>query len=76
MRIEVDDAQEFGFPLGGHSRSHPGRFARREDCDPTLKKAFEDALDRISAAEDNRRNLGYGAPVVGEKHDLGAVAVS
>jgi hypothetical protein len=31
-----------------------------------VEKAFEDALDGIAAAEDNGRNLGDRAPLMGE----------
>ena len=70
MRVEVDHPQEFGFPLWRHGRRQPRRFAWWEGGDPTAEKAFEDALDGIAAAEDNRRNLGDRAPLMGEQDHL------
>src|SRR5262249_47582687 len=68
--IEVDDPQQFGLPLWGHGGSHPGRFARRDGSDPTMEKAFEDALDGIAAAEDNRGNRSDRAPLMGQQDHL------
>jgi hypothetical protein len=37
-----------------------------------LEKALEHALDGIAAAQDDGRNLGDGAPLMGQKNDVGA----
>jgi hypothetical protein len=70
MRIEVDDPQQFGFPLRRHGRYHARCFARREGGDPTLEKAFEHALDGIAAAEHHGGNLGHRAPLLGQQDYL------
>ena len=74
MRVEVDHAQEFGFPLWGHGRRPPWRCAGRQGREPPLEKAFEHALDGIAAAQDNGRHLGDRAPLMGQKNEVGAEA--
>jgi hypothetical protein len=43
-------------------------------CDPAAQKALEHALDDIAVAEDNRHNLGHGAPLMGQQDHLVAQA--
>jgi len=72
VRIEVDDPQEFGVPLGRYGWRPPWRSAGRKGRDPTLEKALEHTLDGIAAAQDDGCNLGHGAPLMGQEHNVGA----
>src|SRR5919197_4678728 len=70
MRVEVDHPQEFGFPRGRHGRRPPWGYAGWQGRNPALQKALEHALDGIAAAEDNRGNVGYRAPLMGKQDNL------
>jgi hypothetical protein len=72
MRVEVDHPQEFGFPRERHGRRPPWRCAGRQGRNPAPQKALEYALDGIAAAEDNRGNVGYRAPLMGKQDNLRA----
>jgi len=73
-RGEGDHPQQCGFPRGRHGRRHAGRFVGRNGRETALEKAREHALDGIAAAEHNGRNLGHGAPLMGEQDPLLAQA--
>jgi hypothetical protein len=72
VRIEVDDPLEFGLPLGRDGWRPPWRGAGWKGCDPPLEKALAYALDGIAAAQNDGGNLGDRAPLMGQKHDVGA----
>jgi hypothetical protein len=70
--IEIDHAEEFGFPGGGHLAGGARSLAARNGVAAACEEAVEDAGDGIVAAQQQGSNLGRSEPLVGKENHLEA----